>query len=355
MRTVEVLTTIGEVAPDEWDALCADRTFVKHRWLRLAETVLADYRPRYVLVRRDGALVSAAIGALSHRLQNPTLDARFGWLVRTSPFLQIGVPMTASPGLLAPDRAEVEDLLQAVLDLTRRERFRFCIVDHLPLDDPTFTAGTTPPGYTQLAWLPDTSLDLAWTSFDDYLAALPRKKRQEIRRTRRRTEREGIVVKPLHPTPDTSPTLDRLVADLIRKYGGTRRFGPDLFGKAASLLGPDLALLGAHRHGRLVGCVAMVRCDDIWDVRWIGRDYEHTADTSIYHAMLTACVQHAIDTRATRLHFGAAAYDSKKQLGVRLEPRTRLFAARSRAVTWLMGRLAHRFEPPGLPRRGDTS
>ena len=351
MRTVELVSTIEAVAPEEWDALSGDRPFAAHRWLRLAEAVITDYRPRYLLVRRQGRLVAAAMGALEHRLQNPVLDARFGWLVRRSPFFLISVPLTSTCGLLVDDspdpQAELAELLRAVRAVTRKEGFRFSIIDHLTLRHPAIAAQRN---FCQLAWLPDVHLDLRWATFDEYLDDLPRKKRHEIKRTQRHSEREGIVVSPLVPTPEHAPTLDRLVANLVQRHGGTRRFQPDLFGRAAAVLGSDLTLLAAHLDSRLVGCVSLLRCDDVIDVRWIGRDYERTTGTAVYPALLTACVRTAIASGAGRLHFGAAAYATKKHYGVTLEPRTRLFAARSPAVTWAMGRLGHRFEPPGLPR-----
>lgn len=355
MHTVEVHTAIEAVAQGEWDSFTAGQPFAQHRWLRLAETVVADYEPRYVLVRRQGRLVAAAIGALEHRLQNPALDAKFGWLVRKSPFLLVSVPMTATTGLLVgagpdPD-ADLRALLDAIRGLVRSERFRFCIIDHLPMDHPAIAAQR---GYCQLAWLPDTDLVLRWPSFDDYLRYLPRKKRHEITRTLRRAESDGLVVKQLVPTPDDGPTLDRLVANVVRRHGGSRRFTPDLFAKAAAALGTDLTVFGAHRHGRLVGCLAVLRCGDELDARWIGRDYELTTGTAVYPALITACVQGAIASGARRLHFGAGAYATKKHFGVSMEPRTRLFAARNPAVTRLMARVGRRFEPPGLPRQEDT-
>lgn len=350
MHTVEVLTTIEDVPAAEWDALATANPYAGHRWHRLAEAVMADYRPRYLLLRREGRLVAAAMGALESRLQNPALDARFGRLVRRSPFLLVTVPMTATAGLLVADGPDAQTDLQALLRelraLTRRERFRFCIIDHLPLRHPAVTAQR---GYCRLAWLPDTALDLRWASFEEYLRDLPRKKRKEITRTQRRCERDGIVIKPVVATPEESRTLDRLVAELVRKHGGSRRFVPDLFVKAAAMLGADLTVLGAHRDGALVGCLALVRSGEQLDARWIGRDYDRTTDTAVYASLVTAAVQHAITAGVRRLHFGAAAYETKKHYGVAVEPRTRLFAARNPAATWLVSKLAHRFEPPGMP------
>jgi predicted N-acyltransferase len=342
MHAVDVVTTIRAVAPDQWDSLAGDRAFLQHRWLRLTEAVLAEHRPRYLLVHRQGRLVAAAVGALQSRLQNPTLDARFGWLVRRSPFLHVAAPMTATDGLLVRAGSDAGILLDAIHSYVRRERRPFCILDHLPASQ------SSQHGYRRLAWLPDARLDLAWASFEEYLAALPRKRRHDIQRMGRRAAREGIAVEPLIPTPEVGPALDRLVADVVRRHGGTRHYGADLFGRAAAALGADLTVLVARRDGRPVGCIALLRSDDDIAVRWFGRDYERTAGTAIYHALVSATVAAGISTGARRLHMGAAGYETKKQFGASLVPRSRLFAARSRTVTWLMGKLGHHFDPPAL-------
>jgi uncharacterized protein len=351
VQKVELARTIDTVAPDEWDALSGDRPFAGHRWLRLAESVIAGYRPRYLLVRRYGRLVAAAMGTLEGRLQNPVLDTRFGWLLRRSPFLSISMPLTSTCGLLVADagnqQTELATLLRAIRTVTRKERYRFSVIDHLAPEHPAVAAAQR--SHCRLALPPEVHLDLRWSTFDDYLSELPRKKRHEIRRTQRRSEREGIVVEPLVPTAEQAPTLDRLVAGLVRRHGGTRQFQPDLFGTAAAVLGDDLTVLAAHRNGRLVGCVALLRCGEVIDARWIGRDYERTAGTAVHHALLTACVRTAVSTDARRLRLGATAYRTKQHYGVTVEPRTRLFAARNPAVTRLVDRLGHRFEPQGLP------
>ncbi|MGW2222519.1 peptidogalycan biosysnthesis protein [Nonomuraea sp. NPDC001684] len=205
MYSVEVAASIGEVGAGEWDALADGVPFVRHHWLALAERVLSGHRPRYLLVRKDGGLVAAAVCALEHRLHNPVLESRFGRLTRRWPFLQVQAPMTATSGLLGGEGPQRRVLLRAVRSLVRRERLLFCVVDHLP-----YAAGQ--PGYSRLGWLPETLLDLTWPSYEAYLDHLPRKRRAEIRRTQRRAAREGIEVRPLTAGPGGEPDrlLDRL-------------------------------------------------------------------------------------------------------------------------------------------------
>ncbi|MFI9593297.1 GNAT family N-acetyltransferase [Nonomuraea sp. NPDC052265] len=371
MYSVDVARSIGEVGAGEWDALADGVPFVRHRWLVLAERVLAAHRPRYLLVRKDGGLVAAAVCALEHRLHNPVLESRFGRLTRRWPFLQVQAPMTATSGLLGGEGPQRRVLLRAVRSLVRRERLLFCVVDHLP-----YAAGQ--PGYSRLGWLPETLLDLTWPSYEAYLDHLPRKRRAEIRRTQRRAAREGIEVRPLAAGPGGEPggglggelgrLLDRMVAAVDLRHGPHVFYRPGLFPEAAGALGADLTVLAAHRHGAPAGCVALLRDGDELVARWIGRDYARTEGTAVYHALLAACVRAAVGSGARRLRLGGAAcvraavgsgarrlrlggaaYETKKQFGVRLEPRSRLFAARSATVTRLVGGLGHRLDPPQLP------
>ncbi|RSN12492.1 hypothetical protein DMB42_09730 [Nonomuraea sp. WAC 01424] len=340
MYSVDVLGSIGEVGAREWDALADGVPFVRHRWLGLAERVLAEHRPRYLLVRKDGGLVAAAVCALEHRLHNPVLESRFGRLTRRWPFLQVQAPMTATSGLLGGEGPQRRVLLRAIRSLVRSERLLFCVVDHLP-----YAAGQ--PGYCRLGWLPETLLDLTWPSFEAYLDHLPRKRRAELRRTQRRAEREGIEVRPL--AGGAGADLDRMVAAVDRRHGPHVFYRPGLFPEAAGALGADLTVLAAHRNGTPAGCVALLRDGDELVARWIGRDYAATEGTAVYHALLTACVRAAVGSGARTLRLGGAAYETKKQFGVRLEPRSRLFAARSGFVTRLVGGLGHHLDPPQLP------
>ena len=43
---VEIVESIDQVAEADWNALCGSRAFVDHRWLRMVESVLANYEPR---------------------------------------------------------------------------------------------------------------------------------------------------------------------------------------------------------------------------------------------------------------------------------------------------------------------
>lgn len=83
--SVEVLRSIEQLQAWEWDNLCGERCFVNHRWLRLAESIVIDCEPRYIVVRSGEKLQAAAVCSLARRFRHHALQRRLGWVLRLFP------------------------------------------------------------------------------------------------------------------------------------------------------------------------------------------------------------------------------------------------------------------------------
>ncbi len=327
MYSVEVVDTVDSVDAADWDDLSAGTPFAQHRWLRLAELVIAAHEPQYLLLRRDGRLVAAAVGSLERHTGNPTVNARIGWILRRSPILRVGVPILAAPGVLvrATDRtdADLRALLDAVRRLARRRGVLFSTIDNISEADAPAVFATLP----RLVPMPaDTRLSLVEPSFDDHMRSLPRKKRAEVERVDRRAAEAGVTVRRADVAELPGATLDRMLDTVLDKYGQRLRYLPGMFGRAAELLGEDLTMVVAWRDGELVACATLLRCGDVVAARWMGRDYERTAGTSTYPAVIAGIVRHAFMTGARELRLGSSALDTKKHFGVTVVERGSQFA-----------------------------
>jgi predicted N-acyltransferase len=335
-----LLSSIDQVDPAEWDALCGTRSFVDHRWLRFTESALLEHRPRYVVLRRGGQLEAAAVCSVEHRFANPVLQQRVGWVLRQLSCLRCAVPAASECGLIyrpGADEARLTPrLLAGIRKLAMRERALFTTVGHVPLQASTW-APLRAAGCARLSQWRDTALDIDWSTFAEYLATRHRGDRHELVRMRRRAQREGITVNEEHVHPRELPFLWGLIGNVQRRHKADNLYVGDVLERALAVLGADVHLLIARQSAELIGCVVLIRSQDDLIAKWIGLNYERTWNTATYFASLTASVDLAIRLGVRRLRLGATAYGTKQQFGVVMEDRVNALLLPS-----ALGRLANR-------------
>ena len=322
--TVQVLESIEQTAPAEWDELCGPRAFADHRWLRFTEQILIGHRPRYLLVRRRKRLEAAVVCSIEERFENRVLQRHAGWLLRRFPCVRCAVPVSYQPGILTRPDADEARPIPAVLDAVRqlavRERALFTTVGHLSPDTVTWSA-LTAAGCRPLSRWMGTTLPIAWSSFGEYLASQPKSHRRAITRTRRGAERDGIVVCHRPWVVADAPVLWQLIQNVLQRHGALETYAADLLPCAAAIFGDDLHLLVAEQSGEAIGCVVMVRSQNDLLAKWIGLDYGRTWDTDTYRLLLAETVALAIELGVERLWLGATALETKRQFGVTVEER----------------------------------
>jgi predicted N-acyltransferase len=195
--TTEIFETIDSLDPAEWDGLVKGHPFANRRWLQVTESVLVGHQPRYVLLRRDGHLRAGAVCSIHNRFESRALQSVLGWLPQRFPVLRCGVPISYDRGLFFSDQEQagklLPELLNSVQTLLRQEKASFHSFDYLSPADPAWLF-LRAQGYHKVDHLTEANLDIQWTSFEDYVRNLPRKKRSEYVRMRGHIEREGITI-----------------------------------------------------------------------------------------------------------------------------------------------------------------
>ncbi len=207
---IEVISSLADVAPEPWDALCApDDPFMEHGFLSLLEesgsvgTARSGWLPRHVLVRRGGELVAALpLYLKDHSYGEFIFD--FGWAqaalragIAYYPKLVCAVPLTPAGGtrlLVRPDEREALSsvLIAAAQEVARRERASsvhvlFCRADEC---EQLAALGLHPRHSTQYHLL-NPGL---FRSFDDFLGALRNASRKQVRKERERAQSYGLTL-----------------------------------------------------------------------------------------------------------------------------------------------------------------
>jgi hypothetical protein len=199
------------------------------------------------------------------------------------------------------------------------------------------------------------ALDPAWSTYDDYLAALDSKYRKKVKDQVKRLTAGGCTVESL---ADLGPQARRL-HDLYLSVQGNASvrlvtLRENYFPELARVAGDDFRCTVIRRGADLVGFVTTVRDGRTAIGYYIGFDRSAAADgLPIYLRLLHATVADAISWRCERLSLGRTALEPKAGLGARPEPMSVWVRHRLPALNWvlrgLLGAVPHAAAPERNP------
>jgi predicted N-acyltransferase len=318
---VRIANGVREVPRAAWDALVGDGSpFLEWGFLSAVEDSGAADRetgwlPRHLLLDDDGRLVGACpLYVKAHSLGEFVFDQ--GWAqaayragIEYYPKLLVGVPFTPVAGARflvgGGDRRQTIGLLAGALEeLCRREALssvhvNFCLPDEAEALDAR-------------GWLRRTGFQYQWTnagfaSFDDYLASLRSKRRNQTKRERRELVEQGVTIETF--VGDAIP--DRLVPrmfDLYRRTIEALPWGQEylnlrFFELVAERFRSRLCFIVARQHGDVIAGTFNVQKGDVLYGRHWG------TDRSLRHLHFNVCyyaaIEHCIDVGLARFEPGA--------------------------------------------------
>ena len=311
MADVELLEGVARVPRDEWNALVGDESpFLEWDWLAALEESGAvggdtGWLPRPLAARRDGRLVAACPRYVKAHSEGEFVfdwswaDAAERAGIAYYPKLLVGVPFTPVAGarfLVAAgeDRAAwLARLAGALRELCLANELsgvhvNFCREEEL---EPARRAGFLVRIGVQYHWS-----NAGYASFDDYLARLRSKRRNQIRRERRALAEQGLSVEVLRGEaidPGLAEPLHRLYRATVDKHVWGRPYlNRAFFERLLSHFRERLCLLLARRGGQLVAGTLNVQKGDALYGRYWGclRELPHLHFNLCYYAAIEHCI-----------------------------------------------------------------
>jgi predicted N-acyltransferase len=306
---------VRELPPAEWNALVGDGSpFLEWEWLASLEDAgcvgpETGWAPRPLLLREAGRLVAACpLYLKGHSEGEFVFD--WGWAdaaeragIAYYPKLLVGVPFTPVSGarlLSAPgqDRAlRVRQLAAALSELCAGNRLsgahvNFCREDER---DALSAAGFLPRLGFQYHWR-----NPGFAGFDDWLAALRSKRRNQVRREQRALAEQGIAIERL--VGDAIP--DALIGPMFEIYRSTIRGNPwgrqylnaRFFELLAARFKRRLCFVVARAGGEIVaGTVNVQKGDALYGRYWGAlRPLRHLHFNVCYYAGIAHCIEHGL-------------------------------------------------------------
>lgn len=323
-----------------WDQLAWGRSFyVAADWLRFADTDRVA-RSQYLGLAVGGRLVAA----LSCHRAPDEVDA--GYVAARTLELPSGAPATSngvltfggrrgflSGVLVAPGierSAAASHLAELIRHATGTARAQGAAWWWPYLTSPDADVvmaagrrlgGVAAPGVHLVG--ADCVIDVAGTTVDDHVAALPtRQRRTNFRREERRFLDSGLEIRQVS-LPGYWSQLGPLLAAVQHKYG--HRQPADDFSarlrRQAEHLAARAVVFACFDHDAIIGFALAYRWGGELALRVVGFDYERLPGADEYaqlavHAPLRYCYQHGL----RRLHLGTESYEAKCRRGARPRP-----------------------------------
>jgi hypothetical protein len=332
--TCERLSRLHDAAtPHEvpgWDRLAASRSFyVAANWLRYADAdrVAAS---RYLGCSADGRLVAAVSAHWAPGEVDPDyVAARALDVPQGAPGLEDGVVTLGGrrgflSGVLIETQARPEQLAD-LIEAAAGERHWWWPYLSAADADLVLAAGgrggDPPPGVHLVG--ADCVIDVAGTSIDDHVAALPtRQRRTNFRREQRRFDDSGLTLRQVR-LGEWWEELGPLLAAVQHKYGH-RQSADEMRGRLkrqGEQLDAHAVVFACLDGDAPVGFALAYRWGSELALRVVGFDYGGLVGVDEYaqlavHAPLRYCYEHGL----RRLHLGTESYEAKCRRGARARP-----------------------------------
>lgn len=276
---LRIVDRIRDVPAPEWQALVPEDAspFVEHTWLDALEEAgcvggRSGWHPRHLVLYEGRDLVAAAPAYLK---TNSEGEFVFDWswadladrlAIDYYPKLVLAVPFTpaTSPKVLvhpSRDRAAiVAAFAEALRTLTRELSLSSAHVLFPPEDEAKLfsDAGLMLRHGVQYHWH-----NRGFSTFEDFLATLPQKKRTQIRRERKQPAMDGVTIETLRPdeyTREMARAMHDLYLTTVDKYFYGRRYMTRRFFElVAERFSHRLAWVVARKEGEIVASAFNVK------------------------------------------------------------------------------------------------
>jgi predicted N-acyltransferase len=327
---VEYADSIRDLDESGWDALAADQIVMSHRWQRVMEASLADYRPRYVLARDPRGPL---LGLVANTVEP---FGRRGWREAVLKRLSIVVAAPYSSqhcGVMVRPGTAVSDVLPTVEWLLARlcwhEQRLLVGVANVPDHAVDHWRAR---GFAARAQSATMELDLPGT-YLEYLARLSARDRGELRRIRRRAADHGAMV--AHgPLRGTDGHLFEMLAEVCERHTHTHtpaarapRFTAALFPSLAREMGGDAVVFFGTVNGQPAGYFTCFVQGRTLVATLAGLRYDRARPSALYFLLIDEMIQWSVRHGIQRIQAGLSNEPQKRRHG--FTPRRRWFCFRA--------------------------
>lgn len=338
-QEVRVSKTIDEIGKEAIDSI-ADDGFFTYGYFKTLETAKPfDIAPLYLAVYDGDKIIAAAPCYIELKNQvsasgnNSPFARRMVGIIRHFGFYPDRMLVCSSPSsyhskILVEKNFENKTILSQMCrkidDICRKDRILFSSFPYVSEFENFLTDNLKDFGYLKFPSVSTSSLDVRWSSFEDYLGSLESHKiRTTVRREIKKCKESGVTVTEAHGFGDLAATLTNLHTGLFSKYNkgiGSPRNASFFRGLSEYAKGKTRVLV-AKRNSRIVGFSLSLQQKDTLDVHLCGFDYgtQTSTDFTYFNVVYYATIKMAIEEGIKRVHYSIKSDRVKQKRGCKLE------------------------------------
>ncbi|MCO8125404.1 GNAT family N-acetyltransferase [Stieleria sp. TO1_6] len=330
----------------DWDSVTAGSSiFLSRRYLQTAQNEFANQIVRdFGLIYRDGVPVAAvatqSFDVVGNQLIGDQLDQKIklpsDWKRKSLSLLKRRIMICGNvhtwglDGVAFADGQDPAKLWQGVADclyrIRRANRLHgqtdYVIVKDLAASDRP--AASTLGSYRYQAFETEPNMVLtipqAWHSFDDYLASLTKRYRGAARKVLKPFVDGTLTISNIENPAEQADQIYALYkAVAARADVCLFSLQPTTLPRMAESLGDDFVTIGIRQDETLVGFVTVVRDAETAVGFYLGLNYQVNSNLPIYHRLLLAVIEQAIQWQCRHISFGRTALEAKSRLGCQPE------------------------------------
>lgn len=359
MKTV-VFNTIHDVPKEQWNTLLIGNpcTLSHEFWEVLENSHLPNFRFRYVLFFDEGSSGDSGGPIALACFYSVTTDIAIfapawlrGLLARIRRFspgflklrmLECGTPITLnSPPFPIGPSVSARELIEALDNLLqatgKAEGPGLIVIRDFEPDAQRLQPEFERLGYYWGDSLPNTYMDIEWSTPEGYLTSMKSYYRSKLLRHLRKSQEQEIRYELRDNFHEMADSLFRQWTVVHNQADELQRevLTPEFFREFSQRLGTRSKVLLFFRKDQLVGHALLLLDGDL--LRWLFFGRNEPVNDSLYIFVGHKVIETAIVLGAKRLELGLTTYSIKHDLGARSAPIKMALRTVYRPANWLVG------------------
>jgi len=337
MYSIKIFNSISDVPRDQWNALASGHSCACsfEFWEVLEASGLNDFRYRHALIydESQSAVALASFYTLTTDIAifaSGRLKITLDIIRKVFPgflkfrMLECGTPITMNRPFIAKEGSNEGDIIsflgKALSDIAKKQRAFVVVIRDFEPRYAHLEKHLKDQNYHVVASLPNTHMDITWSTHDEFLLSLKSHYRRKILIHQKTNRDRGIHSELRDDFAELADTLCNqwMVVHEKAKEFQRERLTPEFYREFSSKLGSRSKVLLFYRNEELVGHVLLLLDEET--LRWLYVGRNESVKDNLYFYMCNKIVETAILLKVKRLELGLTTYEPKLNSGAKMLP-----------------------------------